>query len=176
MPEEKLSAKHKRFVAEYLIDRSATQAAIRAGYSKKTARQIGSKLLTKVDIQQLVNNGEEKLREKLQISQEYVLETIHDTIERCRQAKPVLNKKGEQVYCEDPKGDVLPAYTFNSNAVLKGSELLGKHLGMFTDKLEVTGKGGKDLISADSNLKLDIAKRMFLALKDPKILNNLSIL
>ena len=46
----KLTEKQKKFVDEYLIDLNATQAAIRAGYSEKTARSIGQRLLTNVDI------------------------------------------------------------------------------------------------------------------------------
>lgn len=50
MARQGLTPKQTRFVAEYLVDLNATQAAIRAGYSAKTARQIGQRLLTKVDI------------------------------------------------------------------------------------------------------------------------------
>lgn len=49
-----LTAKRRRFVSEYLKDQNATQAAIRAGYSRKTARAIGSRLLTEVDVQQAI--------------------------------------------------------------------------------------------------------------------------
>jgi phage terminase small subunit len=49
-----LSAKRRRFVCEYLVDQNATRAAIRAGYSRKTARAIGSRLLTKVDIRRAI--------------------------------------------------------------------------------------------------------------------------
>lgn len=50
----RLNAKRRRFVCEYLVDQNATRAAIRAGYSRKTARAIGSRLLTKVDIQRAI--------------------------------------------------------------------------------------------------------------------------
>jgi hypothetical protein len=50
-----LNPKQQRFVAEYLIDLNATQAAVRAGYSAKTARKIGSRLLTKEDIQAAID-------------------------------------------------------------------------------------------------------------------------
>jgi phage terminase small subunit len=62
----------------------------------------------------------------------------------------VLDKKGNQVYVETPDGEMLPAYVFDAKDVLKGCELLGKHLGMFIDKKEVTGKDGGPLI-----IKLD---------------------
>lgn len=58
---KKLTAKEKRFCEEYMIDFNATQAAIRAGYSEKTARQIGYENLTKPYIRDFIN---QKLREK----------------------------------------------------------------------------------------------------------------
>ena len=54
---KKLTAKQERFVAEYLIDLNATQAAIRAGYSKKTAGQIGEQNLKKLEIAAAVAEG-----------------------------------------------------------------------------------------------------------------------
>ena len=60
----KLTEKQKKFVDEYLIDLNATQAAIRAGYSKKTARSIGQRLLTKVDIQKYMQKEQKELQER----------------------------------------------------------------------------------------------------------------
>ena len=57
----KLTSKQQRFCDEYLVDLNATQAAIRAGYSKKTAKQIAQQNLTKLDIQEYIkkrNGGE----------------------------------------------------------------------------------------------------------------------
>ena len=56
-----MTAKQKRFCDEYLIDLNATQAAIRAGYSKRTARQIGKENLTKLDIKEYI---EKRMEEK----------------------------------------------------------------------------------------------------------------
>lgn len=58
------SAKELRFIEEYLIDFNGTQAAIRAGYSKKTARQIASRLLSKANVQADIAAGQKELREK----------------------------------------------------------------------------------------------------------------
>jgi phage terminase small subunit len=137
-----LTAKQQRFVDEYLVDLNATQAAIRAGYSQKTAGQIGDENLKKPEIAAAVQKAMDERAKKVGVSAEYVLSTIIDTIERCRQAAPVLDRKGEPVLVTTPLGSVAPAYTFEANAVLKGAELLGKHLKMFTDKTELTGKDG----------------------------------
>ena len=63
-----LSAKHQRFIDEYLVDLNATQAAIRAGYSPKTAKQQGARLLTHADIQRAIAERQTKRAAKLDIS------------------------------------------------------------------------------------------------------------
>lgn len=142
----KLTPKQARFVQEYLVDLNATQAAIRAGYSERTAAAIGYENLQKPHIQVAIGEGLENLKKRTEITQEYVLKTIRDTIERCAQAAPVLDKKGKPVMVETPEGGTTAAYEFDSMAVLRGAELLGRHLKMFTEKLEVAGKDGKELL------------------------------
>lgn len=127
-----LTAKQALFVKEYLVDLNGTQAAIRAGYSEKTARQIADENLSKPDIQAAVQQAMDKRAQKVEITAEYVLTTIKNTIERCSQAEPVLDRDGT------PTGE----YRFDSTAVLKGAELLGKHLKLFTEKTEVSNPDG----------------------------------
>ncbi|HEK1684097.1 TPA: terminase small subunit [Pseudomonas putida] len=71
-----LTAKQQRFVDEYLIDLNATQAAIRAGFSAKTARQAGNRLLTNVDIQQAIQAGMEARSGRVAITQDMVLREL----------------------------------------------------------------------------------------------------
>ena len=68
-----LSDKQARFVAEYLIDLNATQAAIRAGYSAATAKQQGSRLLTNADVQEAVTSGRAEMAKRTEISADRVL-------------------------------------------------------------------------------------------------------
>lgn len=63
-----LNPKQRRFVDEYLIDLNATQAAIRAGYSAKTAAQAASRLLTNVDVRAAVNRGQAATAERLELT------------------------------------------------------------------------------------------------------------
>ncbi|MNH01104.1 Terminase small subunit [compost metagenome] len=71
-----LTAKQQRFVDEYLIDLNATQAAIRAGYSEKTARSISNENLTKPDIQAAIQKGMEARSGRVAITQDMVLREL----------------------------------------------------------------------------------------------------
>lgn len=139
---KKLTPKQQRFVAEYLIDLNATQAAIRAGYSKKTADVQGPRLLGNVGVAQAIQSGRTKQAERLEITADYVLGTIRETVERCRQAAPVIDRRGEHELTETPDGSVAKAYVFDSKGVLKGCELLGRNLALWKDRVEHTGAGG----------------------------------
>jgi len=97
-----------------MIDLNATQAAIRAGYSENTAKEIGCENLTKPNIAIVIQELMAKRSEKTGITSEWVLKHIEELTE-------VLLKS------EDPS----KAY--------KGLELAGRHLKMFTDSLQVTG-------------------------------------
>ena len=119
---KKLTAKQKRFVAEYLIDLNATQAAIRAGYAEKSASVEGARLLANAKVAVAVAAAQAERSERTEITQDYVLALIVDTAERCKMASD-----------------------YNPNAVLKGAELLGRHLAMFTDKKTVTHHDGDRL-------------------------------
>ena len=101
-----LTAKQQAFVVEYLVDLNGTQAAIRAGYSPKTANEQAARLLAKASVRTAVEAAKKEREKRVQVSQDYVLSTIVDTVERCRQVRPVLNKKGEQIMVETPTGDV----------------------------------------------------------------------
>lgn len=71
-----LTAKQQRFVDEYLIDLNATQAAIRAGYSEKTARSISNENLTKPDIQAAIEKGMQARSGRVEITQDMVLREL----------------------------------------------------------------------------------------------------
>lgn len=133
---KKLTPKQTLFVKEYLIDLNATQAAIRAGYSEKAARVTASRMLTKANIMQSVMDGMKRTTAKADITAEYVLSTIRETVERCKQSTPVVDKNGDPVMVKTADGEVVPAYKFEHAGVMKGCELLGRHLKMFTDKIE----------------------------------------
>lgn len=110
----KLTAKQQRFCEEYLIDLNATQAAIRAGYSEKTAHDIGSENLRKPNIANYIAEKQAEARDRNAITVDFVLNGIKDIAEQ-----------GE-----------------HENNRLKAFDLLGKHLGVYEkdNKSEVTHK------------------------------------
>ena len=110
----KLTAKQKRFCDEYLIDLNATQAAIRAGYSKKTARAIANENLTKPAIKEYINQRMEEKEKEL-------IPDVNGTMRK------------QTVKEEVPQIIEIPARLSDSN---KAAELLGKAYGIYTDKVE----------------------------------------
>jgi phage terminase small subunit len=134
-----MNARQSLFVKEYLVDLNATRAAIAAGYSERTAESQASRLLRNVNVKQEVDKRMEKRAEKLEITAEYVLGKIKDTVERCSQAFELSDKEGRR----------LGIFQFDANAVLKGCELLGKHKKLFTDKIESSGPNGGPIRYAD---------------------------
>lgn len=128
----KMTAKQQRFCDEYLIDLNATQAAIRAGYSKKNARNIASENLAKPNIKQYV---EHRMAEK-------EAELIADQDEVLRYLTSVL--RGESISAEvvvEGVGDGRSrARTIKKEPAekdkLKAAELIGKRYGLYTDKVE----------------------------------------
>lgn len=72
----KLNDRQKRFADEWLIDMNGTQAAIRAGYSEKTANEQAARLLANVSIQEYLEGKREKLAEKVEITQERILQEL----------------------------------------------------------------------------------------------------
>jgi phage terminase small subunit len=138
--------KQKRFVTEYLIDLNATAAAKRAGYSEKSADKIGPELLGKTSIQEALSKALAKRSERTEITQDWVLSRLQTVAERCLQAAAVIDKEG------NPTGE----YKFDSSGANKSLELLGKHLKLFTEKVELTGKdGGPMQIENLTNEELD---------------------
>lgn len=140
MNTKNLTPKQQRFVDEYLIDLNATQAAIRAGYSRNSARQIGQENLSKPVVAAAISAAKRKRAEATKIDAEYVLKRLHQIVERCLQeVKPALHSKTRQPM-KDEDGNAL--YTFNAAGANQALALLGKHtdVAAFRDRLEVSGE------------------------------------
>lgn len=134
----RLTKKQAAFVAEYLVDLNATQAAIRAGYSKKSAARIGVELLNKTQVSDAIQKAREQQEKRTLITADYVLSNLREVVERSMQRAPVTNMKGEQII--DDEGNHL--WTFDAKNANRALELLGKHLGLWTDKVQNEVSGG----------------------------------
>jgi phage terminase small subunit len=135
--------KQKRFCDEYLIDCNATQAAIRAGYSPKTAYSIGEENLKKPELKTYIDERLEQLRsEKIADAQE-VLEYL-TSVMRGEHTEQVLRLDGDGV-------QVVDSVQTPTRDKLKAAELIGKRYGMFKDAVDLGGavpvviSGGDDL-------------------------------
>ena len=149
-----MTKKQKLFVEEYLIDLNATQAAIRAGYSPDTAKAIGSENLTKPDIRAHIDKAMAERTKRTGVNADRVVMELAKIA--FINAMDVIDTKTATV-----KADALPEDTAaiqsvkvktssseNSEMVereikmadkIKALELLGKHLGMFKDRVELSG-------------------------------------
>lgn len=127
----KLTAKQKRFCEEYIVDCNATQAAIRAGYSKKTAKQIGQENLTKPDLKKYIDEQLEKIHNKKTADAQEVLEYL-TAVMRGQHKEQTLQLVGEGVQS-------IADIDVSAKERLKAAELLGKRYGLFTDKVNFDG-------------------------------------
>lgn len=137
-----LTPKQERFVAEYLIDLNATQAAIRAGYSQKTAGQIGEQNLKKLEIAEAVKKAMEKRADRNSVTQDEVISGLRELRDMAMGKKPMRVTEILRVSGKPPKTIELDVKVFEAAAAKGALELLGKHIGMFKDKVELTGAGG----------------------------------
>ncbi|HFR5347907.1 TPA: terminase small subunit [Streptococcus pyogenes] len=137
----KLTLKQKRFADEYIISANATAAAIKAGYSKKTARSIGQENLTKPDIKAYIDERLEKLESEKIATQEEVLQYL-TSIMRGDQQEKMLISVGEF-------GQKIVDIDVGAKDRIKAAELLGKRYRLFTDKIEAEVQGTVVFVNED---------------------------
>ena len=116
-----LNEKQKQFCEEYIIDLNGTQAAIRAGYSAKTANEQAAQLLAKLSIQEYICELKNKRSERVKYSQDELMRDILEVKNRCMQANPVLDKEGNET----------GVWKFDSNEANKALDMLAKHVGFY---------------------------------------------
>ena len=143
----KLTAKQQRFCDEYLIDLNATQAAIRAGYSEKTARSIGNENLQKPDIREYIDARMAEKEKELIADQDEVLKYLTNVLRGKSQSEIVVVENIGDFTSEARLMQKAP----DEKERLKAAELLGKRYNLFSDKMKVDVampvviSGGEDL-------------------------------
>jgi phage terminase small subunit len=147
-----VNARQQRFVDEYLVDLNATQAAIRAGYSEKRANAIGYDLLTNTDIQTAIDAALAERSKRTEVTADRVVKELAriafvDTRQIFEWGPGGVTLRPSHELTDDEAaivaevsettgkdGSSIKAKRFDK---LKALELLGRHLGMFSDKVEV---------------------------------------
>ncbi|MBP6018786.1 MAG: terminase small subunit [Burkholderiaceae bacterium] len=156
----KLTPKQQRFVEEYLIDLNATQAAIRAGYSPRSAKQHADAMLAKPHIAAAVAAAQASRSERIEVDIDYVVKRmveidqmdVLDIMNDAMELKPV--SQWPKVWRQYLSGfDLAEMFEGRGNDrelvgilkkikwpdKIKNLELLGRHLGMFKEKVEIEG-------------------------------------
>ena len=128
----KMTLKQQLFCDEYLIDLNATQAAIRAGYSKKTARKIGQENLTKPDIKEYIAARMAEKEEALIADQNEVLRYLTSVMRGESKSSIVVVESIGDFMSEAREMDKRP----DEKERLRAAELLGKRYGLYTEKVE----------------------------------------
>lgn len=140
----KLTEKQRRFCDEYLIDLNATQAAIRAGYSAKTAKSIGQRLLTNVDMKNYIAEQLELIHSEKTADAAEVMEYLTSVMRG--------QSSSEEIVVEMCGDGVSEARTMekapSEKDRLKAAELLGKTFRMFTDNYQAN-------VDAELNIHVD---------------------
>lgn len=128
----KLTAKQQRFCDEYLIDLNATQAAIRAGYSARSAKQIGEQNLTKLDLKSYIEARMAEKEAALIAGQDEVLKYLTSVLRGQSRASVVVVENVGDFMSEARELEKAP----DEKERLKAAELLGKRYGLYTDRVE----------------------------------------
>lgn len=123
---QKLTVKQQKFADEYIISGNATQAALKAGYSKKTAKQMGAENLSKPYLVSYIDTQLKKLHDEKVDSQEQIMEFL-SSVRRGEVTESVATAKG--VY------DNVPVAARDR---IRAAELIGKRYAMWTDKQDLT--------------------------------------
>ena len=150
-----LTAKQQVFVQEYLVDLNATQAAIRAGYSKRTAEWIGPQLLGKTHVAEAVQGAMAKREDRTEITQDRVLKEYAKLA--FLDPRRFYDDDGQLLQVHELPEDVAAALSSMEVVTERAGELelavrkikfsdkkaaldsIARHLGMFKDKTELTG-------------------------------------
>ena len=131
-----MTEKQKKFADEYLLDCNATQAAIRAGYSEKTAYSAGQRLLKKVEVKAYIDEQLDKISSEKVADAKEVMEYLTSVL-RGESVSEIVVVEGCGDGCSEARRmDKAP----DEKEKLKAAELLGKRYGLFKDNLAIEGE------------------------------------
>ncbi|EAR8162896.1 terminase small subunit [Salmonella enterica] len=142
----KLTDKQELFAREFIKDLNATQAAIRAGYSEKSSRNQGARMMANDDILHRIAELNQERLERVQVDADYVLRQAVKLHERCMQeVEPLTDRRGEEI--KDEQGRAI--YGFDAKGAAAALKLVGEHITVQAFKTNVkaehVGKDGKPI-------------------------------
>lgn len=152
-----MTAKQTKFIDEYMIDLNQTKAAIRAGYSPKTANEQASRLLTNVNIQHELQKKQAEQSRRTGITQDRVLNELAKIGFSNMDDFVMWGRKGinlresnelsrEDAACVQEVSESITEYGSTTKIKLydkkSALELIGKHIGLFNDKIQHSGDIG----------------------------------
>lgn len=145
----KLNIKQKMFADEYLVCLNATESAIKAGYSEKTAYSIGQRLLKKVEVKNYIDEHLKKLESEKIADTKEIMESLTRILRGQEQEETiVIEGQGDGISkARKIKKEISPRDR------LKAAELLGKRYGLFTDKIEQTTEVKPIVITGGNELE-----------------------
>jgi len=164
-----LTDKQIRFCQEYIIDLNGTQAAIRAGYSQDTARQLASQLLTNINVLKYTKEILYERAERTKVTADYVVVRLKQLAERCMQAVPVMyydktdkEYKQKEVMIDDGNGGLKSegVWEFDSSGANKALETLARHLKLLTDKVDVNVDAHISITHLNGDALINEARRV----------------
>lgn len=125
------NGRQELFCQQYVVDYNATKAAVRAGYSEKSAAWQGSELLKREDILTRVRELQEEQARRLSLNADFVVKELVTVYRRCMQEEPVMVwDNSQRAYVKSGE------YRFDSKGALNALEMIGKHMGMFNLKAD----------------------------------------
>ncbi|CAM3536476.1 terminase small subunit [Parendozoicomonas haliclonae] len=133
-----MNSRHQRFVNEYLLDQNATRAAIAAGYSEKTARSQGSRLLTNVDISQTITDQQAQINTELLITAQAKRERLWAIA--TFNSQTYVDQSGD-VRMRDPRAATSAIAELNK---MDGSYVQAGHESTYVTFIQDFGDGGED--------------------------------
>ena len=128
-----LTIKQENFVSEYVKSGNATEAAVKAGYSEKTAGAIGHENLKKPEIARAIEEHRNEVSKRLQLEEDFELKKAMRLLEMCMEPEHVYSMAGEKVV--DEQGNYV--MRFDSKGANMALQTIAKLRGKFVNKVEV---------------------------------------